>query len=339
MTNDSIPSLEADVDWVRRTLSPVDPVGPGERQTVPTPAPITALRPIGPRRLRSTPVLVTAMVAAAALILGVIAVTVVGTGNRTQHPGGGSGPAAVLAAYSTTVGAESAQWGASVSVGTTSVTVNGISDLRTDQAVLTVQLPAPFGAIEVRSTGQDYFVRLPPQLKSAAGGKPWVRLDPSTLQALAGSQLGVPGLATTLDFSSVLGWLRGVSGQITTMGNDRINGTPTTHYRAEVDLSRVAATIGSDAKNAAAIPQAVGRTLPMDVWIDAQGRLRQLKAAVDLNTLHAPRAVTRPGGDRGAVVLTVDFWNFGVTVHAVPPPANQVSDASSLIGAGAGQAG
>jgi hypothetical protein len=332
MTDDPITPLEADLDWVRRTLAPVDPVGPGDRQFIPIPASITDLPTGGRARRRSTPVLVTTMLAAAALILGVIALTVGGTGKRNHHPTGGSGPAAVLAAYSTTVGAESAQGSASLSVGGTSVSVNGVGDLRTDQAVLTVQLPAPFGPVEVRSTGQDYFVHLPPQLKGVGGGKPWVRVDRGTLQALAGSQLGVPGLGTTLDFSRVLAWLRGVSGQITTVGNERINSTRTTHYRAQVDVSRVAATSGADANDASALAQSVGRTVPMDVWIDAQGRLRQLKVSLDLNTLHASQGVTLPTRDRGTAVLTVDLWNFGVAVHPVPPPANQVSDASSLIG-------
>jgi hypothetical protein len=300
------------------------------------PASITDMPPLGPARRRSRPVLVAAMVAAAALILGVIAVTVGGSGKRTQHPTAAGGPAAVLAAYTTTVGAQSAQGSASLSVGATSVTVNGVGDLRTDQADLTVQLPAPFGQIEVRSTGQAYFVHLPPQLHGLAGGKPWVRVDPGTLQALAGSQLGVPGLGTTLDFGSVLTWLQGVSGQITTVGNERIHGTPTTHYRAQVDLSRVAATMGADAHDASALAQTVGPTHPVEVWIDAQGRLRQLKVTLDLNTLHASQAVTPPTQARGTAVLTVDLWNFGVTVHPVPPPANQVSDASSLIGTPAG---
>jgi hypothetical protein len=284
-------------------------------------------------------VLVAAMVAGAALILGVLAATAGDDGKRTHHPAGGNGPAAMLAAYSTTADAESAQGRASLSVGDTSVTVNGVGDLRTDQAVLTVQLPAPFGQIEVRSTGQDYFVHLPPQLNRVAGSKPWVRLDRGTLQALAATQLGLPGLGATLDFSSVLAWLRGVSGQITTIGNERIDGTPTTHYRAQVDLARVAATIGTDPNDGSALTQAVGRTLPMDVWIDARGRLRQLKVALDLHTLHASPAATPPSQARGTAVLTVDLWNFGVAVHPVPPPANQVSDAASLIRAPARSTG
>ncbi|HUJ67328.1 MAG TPA: hypothetical protein VLX59_17405 [Acidimicrobiales bacterium] len=340
MTDDPITPLEADLDWVRRTLAPGDPLGPSDRQFVSIPASITDPPRLGRPRRGSTPVVVvTAMVAAVALILGVIALTVGGPGEGTHPPTGGIGPAAVLAAYSTTVGAQSAQVSASFSVDGTSVTVNGTGDLRTDQAVLTVELPAPFGQIEVRSTGQDYFVHMPPQLKGVAGGKPWVRIDRGTLQALAGSQLGVPGLGTTLDFSNVLAWLRGVSGQITTVGNESIHGTETTHYRAQVDLSRVAATMGADANDDSALAPSDGRTLPIDVWIDPQGRLRQLKVSLDLNTLPLPQGVTLPTQALGTAVLTVDLWNFGVTVHAVPPPANQVSDASSLIGGGAGRAG
>jgi hypothetical protein len=339
MTDDPITPLDADLEWVRRTLGPVDPVRPGDRPSASIPASITDLSELRRARRRSAPVLVTALVAAAALILGVIAVTVGGGGTRAHHPIGGSGPAAVLAAYDTTVGAESAQGSATFSLGATSVTVNGVGDLRTDQAVLTVQLPAPFGPIEVRSTGQDYFVHLPPQLQGAAGGKPWVRLDRSTLQALAGSQLGVPGLGTALGFGSVLAWLQGVSGQITTVGPERIGGTPTTHYQAQVDPSRVAARIGGDANDASGLARAAGRTIPVDVWIDAQGRLRQLKVSLDLNTLHAAQAGTLRTQAGGTAVLTVDLWNFGVSVHPVPPPANQVSDASSLLGGLAGRAG
>jgi hypothetical protein len=339
MTDDPITPIEADLHWVRCTLGPADPVGPGDRPFVSIPASITDMPPRGRARRRSTPVRAAAMVAAAALIAGVAAITVAFSGTRTHRQNGGSGPAAVLAAYNTTVGAESAQGRASFSVGGTSVSVTGVGDLRTDQAVLTVQLPPPLGQIEVRSTGQDYFVHLPPQLQGVANGKPWVRVDRGTLQALAGSQLGVPGLGTTLDFSSVLAWLRGVSGQITTVGPERINGRPTTHYRAEVDLARVVAAMGGDATDAARIAQAVGRTLPADVWIDAQGRLRQLKVALNLDTLPASHGGSLPAQARGTAVLTVDLWNFGVTVHPVPPPASQVSDASSLNGAQAGRAG
>src|ERR1700758_3289727 len=70
MTDDPITPLQADLDWVRHTLAPGDPVGPNDRQTVPMPASITETPPLGRPRRPSTSVLVTAMVAAAAVILG-----------------------------------------------------------------------------------------------------------------------------------------------------------------------------------------------------------------------------------------------------------------------------
>jgi hypothetical protein len=326
--------LEVDLEWVRRTLAPADPVGPGDRHLVATPASMTDPPRLERPRRRSAPMLVTAMAAAAVLVLGLVAVT----SQRGTKPAHGrtsvSGPAAVLAAYSTTLGAQSAQGKVLLSLGGSSVTVEGSADLRSGAGDLTLTLPAPVGQVEVLSTGQGYFVHLLSQLRTAAGGKPWVRVDRATLERLEAS-----GLGTTLDFSGVLGWLGGVSGHVSTVGSETVNDTPTTHYRARVDVSRVAASMGVDANTASAIAQAVGQTVPVDVWIDAQGRLRQMKVSLDLTTLHLPQGVTLPAELRGTAVLTIDLWNFGVTVHPVPPPADQVGDASSLLGPLAGRTG
>jgi hypothetical protein len=283
--------------------------------------------------------LVTALAAAAVLIAGVVVVAAHGSGKGPQHPTAASDPAAVLAAYATTINAQSARGSLSLSIGPTSLQVDGVADLRTGKADLIVTLPAPIGQAEVRSTGQNYFVHLPARLAAGAGTKPWIQVDQATLQGLVGSQLGVPGVGAALDFSGLLAWLRDVSGHVATLGHPTMNGSPTTHYRAQVDVARAASNMGADANTASAVAQTLGSTLPVDVWIDAQGRLRQMKAALDLDTLRPPPGVTLPADLRGSAVLTIDLWNFGVSVHPVAPPANQVSDASSMIGALAGRTG
>ncbi len=332
----STPPLDADLDWVRRTLAAADPVRPGDRPLVPIPG-WSANPPRRERaRRRSAPLLVTALAAAAVLIVGVVVVATQAGGKRPGHPTAATGPAPVLAAYATTINAQSARGSLSLSIGPTSLHVGGVADLRTGQADLIVTLPAPIGRAEVRSTGQDYFVHLPAQLAAGARTKPWIRLDQATLQGLVGSQLGVPGVGAALDFSGLLTWLRDVSGHIATIGNESINSTPTTHYRAQVDVARAASNMGADANTASAVAQTLGSTLLVDVWIDAQGRLRQMKATLDLDTLRPPPGVRLPAGLRGRAVLSIDLWNFGVTVHPVRPPANQVSDASSMIGAARG---
>ena len=226
----------------------------------------------------------------------------------------------------------------SLTLGDTSLHVDGIVDLRSGEGDLRLTLPAPIGQIEAISTGQVYYLHMPSLLEGADGGTPWVKLDRSALEGLVGSQLGVPGIGTTLDVTGILAWLRDVSGEVAIVGHNTISGTPTTHYRATVDVSRAAASVGADPSTASAVTGAVGQTVPVDVWIDAQGRLRQMQVSLDLATLHLPQGATLPAEARGTAVLTVDLWDFGVPVHAVAPPADQVTDASSLIG-GLGQRG
>jgi hypothetical protein len=332
MTDDRPISMEADLDWVRRTLAASDPAGAADRPLTVMPAPSTRGLSPQPARRRPAAILVTSIAAAVLLVVGVVAVAAgIGIG-RSHHPTTATGTAAVLSAYTRTVGAQSAHGSLSLTLGDASVHVDGIVDLRTGAGDLTFILPPPIGQVEAISTGQVYYVRLPPLLQAAAGGKPWVQLDRSALEGLVGNQMGVPGVGTTLDVTGVLGWLRSDSGQVATVGHDTINGVPTTHYRATVDASRAAASVGADPSTAAAVAQATGQSVPVDVWIDAQGRLRQMQVSLDLTKLHLPQGATLPAQARGTAVLTVDLWDFGVPVHATAPPADQVTDASPLIG-------
>jgi hypothetical protein len=185
--------------------------------------------------------------------------------------------------------------------------------------------------VEVRTIGSVAYVQVPSSLQALLGGKPWVKADATTAEGLAGQVLGVPGLGTGLDFTGLLEWLRGVSGQVTVVGTDTIHGAVATHYHADVDLAKAAASApsGSRAKlEQAAL--AAGQTIPVEVWIDNQGRLRQLKASFDPSKLQAP-----PGGPTkglGTVVATVDLWNFGTAVNVIPPPADQVGALNGMTG-------
>jgi hypothetical protein len=331
MTDDRPINVEADLDWVRRALSASDPARTPDRLLTAMPAPSTGGRSPQPPRRRRAALLATSVAAAVLLVVGVVAVAAIGTG-PSHHPTAGNGTAAVLSAYTTTVGAESAHVSLSLTVGDMSVRVEGVVDLHTGDGDLTFTLPPPIGQIEAISTGPVYYLRLPPLLQAAAGGKPWVRLDRTVLEGVVGSQVGVPGVGTTLDVTGVLAWLRSVSGQVTAVGHDTINGVLTTHYRAAVDASRAAASVGADPSTASAVAQAAGQTVPVDVWIDAQGRLRQMQVSLDLTKLRLPQGATLPAEARGTAVLTVDLWDFGVPVHTTAPPADQVTDASPLIG-------
>jgi hypothetical protein len=335
--NDHLPSdqLSDDVSWVRQQLGAANPVPFPGRVTVPRPGPAAPAfgtdASEGARRLDVPPPSVfrrakvaTAVVGAAAMIGAIVAAGVISAGGSDRGVTRLASTQPVMAAAATTEAARTAQVSLSVTVGATLTNVQGVADLSTGNAQFTADLPAGIGAAEVRIIGPVAYVELPASVQGLLGGKPWIKADVPTVEALAGQQLGLPGFASGLDFTGVLDWLRGVSGPVTTDGTATIRGEMTTHYHADVDLTKAAANAPSASRSKLEqAAQAAGQTVPVDVWIDSQGRLRRLKASFDPTRVEAPREVTSKSP--GTVVATLDLWNFGTQVNVSPPPADQLS--------------
>ena len=339
---DRLPSddIDDDVAWVRQHLGAANPVprvdgaptppvlsGAALASAAATHGAITLEGRRADGRRRAT--LVTAAVGAAALIGAVVAVGVNGGGG--SRPTRITSPQPLLTAAAATAAARSAEVSLSLTVGTTVTNVQGAADLSTGNADVTADLPAGLGTAEVLSVGQVAYVRLPPGMQSIFGGKPWVKADLSTVEGLAGAQVGVPGLGSGFQFSGILDWLGGVSGSVSTVGSETIHGDATTHYRAEVDLTKAAAS--APAARQAELQQAAiaaGQTIPVDIWLDGQGRLRQMTVSFDPAKAHLPSgaALHSPG----VVVATVDLWNFGAAVNVTPPPADQVAPMTGIPG-------
>jgi hypothetical protein len=240
--------------------------------------------------------------------VGAVAALVVGL--LLALPGGKQRPAtrigqtsAVLAAYSVTQQAQTARATFSVQASGTTVTGSGIGNLTSGEGNGVVNLPAPFGQVNFISTGQVIYAQVPASLRSFTGGKPWAKLATGNLGAIENQFLGGAGLTQPFDPTNILGYVKALSGNVTVVGPDTVGGTATTHYRATVDLSRVA-------------PDQQG-TQPADVWIDGQGRLRKLTMSMT-----SPVPAT----------ATFELSDFGTHVDATPPPAGQVADASSILG-------
>lgn len=99
----------------------------------------------------------------------------------------------------------------------------------------------------------------------------------------------------------------------TYVGKDTIDGTATDHYRVIIDGAQVAAALpslpGSSGRpSASALPA----TQTVDVWFDDAGRYRQM--------------TMKAGGED----ITEVFSDWGKKVAITAPPANQVTDLSSL---------
>jgi len=102
-----------------------------------------------------------------------------------------------------------------------------------------------------------------------------------------------------------------------------LRGAPTTHYKMTIDLNKAVANAPESAR--AGLQEIFNmyssKTLPADVWIDSDGRLRKMQYTATVTTQgHTTTANT-----------AYELYDFGTPVNATPPPANQVSDLQTLL--------
>jgi hypothetical protein len=112
------------------------------------------------------------------------------------------------------------------------------------------------------------------------------------------------------------------AGTVTRIGSEAVDGVPATHYHVVVDLDRVADATPPDSRSrVAAYAQALQRlvgssNLPMDVWVDAQDRVRRIE--FDLTACTREGTVTESA--------QIDYSDFGPQPPVSAPPADEVSD-------------
>lgn len=181
--------------------------------------------------------------------------------------------------------------------------------------------------IEVVRDGDVGYVRIPAIDDQLPEGKTWVRGTAGDVRA-GGFSFKELDSFTQNDPRDMLEALRGLTGDIETVGTEDLRGVETTHYRAHLDpaeLANEAARKGADAPSL--FDHLSGQSgvtdVPLDVWIDANGLVRKLSVDVD-----APDAT----GKIGHVSLAFELWDYGEPVEIAVPPASQVVDASALHG-------
>jgi outer membrane lipoprotein-sorting protein len=164
------------------------------------------------------------------------------------------------------------------------------------------------------------FMRFPPGLLPAIpADKPWVKIDLAELAERVGFASGqLMQSQQQADPSQGLKYLQDLT-DVEAVGAEDIRGVPTTHYKGVVDLNDLSA---KHPELKAAIDRLVQQTgisrIPMEVWIDDDNFVRQMKETFD--TADADTTVT------------VQLYDFGTTVDVSPPPAEQTVDLGHLIG-------
>jgi hypothetical protein len=168
------------------------------------------------------------------------------------------------------------------------------------------------------------YIQLPTNAQaSVTHGKPWIRLDLSTLTDSFGTGSSVGG---SPDPAQGLTYLKG-AGAVTRVGSESVRGVASTHYRAIIDFARLeAAGTGAQRltmKRAGALLERLTgeKSLPMDVWIGGDGHLSRFSFGFPLCT-----ATGRVRED-----LNVELFDYGRQAVVSPPPAALVTDVDAQV--------
>ena len=195
------------------------------------------------------------------------------------------------------------------------------------------------GTIEVRSFGSMVYEKFPRKVHSQmpSYNKPWLKIDQNALYKKSyGASLSQMQSNTQNGSANQLEYLKGVGGPVEKVGQQKVRGVLTTHYRATVDLDKAADDQSRKVKQAYGKIQdrlGVGK-VPTEVWIDHDKRIRRLKMTFPSPDTPKPSGgltSTGAGTNRsGRMVLTEDYYDFGVPANVERPPADQTIDFTQM---------
>lgn len=168
----------------------------------------------------------------------------------------------------------------------------------------------------------------------AGAPTPWISMDLSTLPGV-GDVFGGGGFGTT-DPTQFLEFLRGAE-DATDRGREDVRGVPTTHYGATVNFQDALEAAPAEQREAmqALLDGAPsdfdfsGFEFPIDAWIDDTGLPRRIRMEMDLSQFGQGEI---PGGT--TMTFSMEMFDYGIDVNVEPPPADQVTDMTDLLGAG-----
>lgn len=148
----------------------------------------------------------------------------------------------------------------------------------------------------------------------------------TTQRAMGAKPGGAGALAMAGNPAGLLNDLQG-DAPAAKVGHAMLGKTATTLYRATVDLAPLGTgAAASQVTNAFASP-----IVPAKVWVDAQGRLRQLVITAPFSRAEIKSLYKHGGPASMDEVFTVTLSDFGRAVHVTPPPAAKVQPLSASM--------
>lgn len=175
---------------------------------------------------------------------------------------------------------------------------------KTKDLSLTESIPQ-FGTIKVIIVGSETFVQLPPS-KRSPGAKPW-----STVTASSSNPV-LKALYQSLSMSRQIGSLDSTTLFVQAAGNlhlkdtEQLGGATVGHYSLVVQIDKLPDSFPQKST----LEQTGLHSIPVQLWVDTDGRVRKLSEQISVAGQHVNTDVT--------------LGNFDASVHISAPPPSQV---------------
>jgi hypothetical protein len=178
------------------------------------------------------------------------------------------------------------------------------------------------GRMEMVFANLVMYMKFPAQIaQRLPSGTAWIKFDLAQL----GKEQGIDFAALFNQFSSSdptksLELLRAAQTDFREVGTEKVRNVDTTHYAGTVDLARLAENAPATVRETyRRVIELSGQSrVPVDVWIDDQGRTRRMRYEQKMR-------------DGSSMELTQEYYDFGADVRVAPPPASKVIDITQLI--------
>ncbi|WP_163509205.1 hypothetical protein [Fodinicola acaciae] len=199
---------------------------------------------------------------------------------------------AIAAAYDKTLAANTAKFSAllDTTISGNKISLTGDGSIQFNPLAGDSTLKGKGTDVHIITIGRDVYIQ--------GTDKKWSKLDTSKTSGSSNNPV------------DYLGFLKGVTGPVTSTGTTDVHGSPATGYKVTVDFAKAVKNSPGGANSLLQSVQSGGiTTAPIDIWLDNQGRLAQIKYRFDAKA-------------RGADLVsdgTVAFFDYGTPVTVTAP--------------------
>ncbi len=266
------------------------------------------------------------------------------SGSKSTASGSSSSPSQsvspksiVLASYTKTLGAKSFDVNLVESISISghaseNVSLSGSESVGSGSPVaeFVTTLPAPLnGKVDAILVGGTEYIGAPPTLSAALPpGIKWLSINVKQVAtSFLGSNAANPLSGATADPASILSFVKNLSGGgLTKVATATIDGVPTTEYSGSLNVAGILAKSASTTALAKLESVLGTKPIPIEVWVDSSGLLRQMTMSMSLSGPGLPTSA------QATVAIQLNLSNFGVAVNVTAPPASETMPISKALG-------